>query len=307
MKTHDELSVLIIEDQKMFRDLAFQVFEDCRRIGADNAEDGFRKFKEECPDITLLDIGLPDKSGLDLLPELLGYDPEAFIVMLTASRISVDVDKAKKLGAAGYIIKPFTYKKVEFCIEKYYDYRKKLSELSSHERAGHILDSLRVESVNADLEHIEEENKKKEQQKKIDQEIKKWRLLFVDDHVINRDRAGKKLLNLGCSVDTASSGEEAIEKFTANNYDFIFMDSQMVGGMNGYEAAEAIRNVEQEKNNPYPTAIIAMIEYSDEMTEHIWQDHGMDNFIKKPARFSDLQEMIEKYIAIRLEKNNAAI
>lgn len=280
----------------MFRQMAFEIFSGYHCFMAKNAEEGFKKFKENCPDITLLDIGLPDMSGLELLPKLIEYDPEAFVVMLTRSSIAADVANAKENGAAGYITKPFSYKKVEDCIVKYDEYQEKLKELSPEERASHIVKNLKVEAVDEDVlrnERIEQEQIAHE--KAVRDKIKTWRIMFVDDYPTNRDRAGRQLKKLGCEVDIAATGEEVLEKIDEHHYDLIFLDTQMGQGMDGYEVTEIIRMREKD-NSSENSVVIGMIEYTDEIEKELWKESGMDNYVKKPAKFFELREMMENYI-----------
>lgn len=308
MNEDNEITVLIIEDDKMFRDLAFQVFEGCNRITANDAEEGFKKFKKHCPDITLLDIGLPGQSGLELLPDLIGYDPEAFVVMLTASHMAKDVEYAKAHGATGYITKPFTYKKVEECIAKYHEYQKKLQELTPEERALNIAKELKIEAINEDLRKQQEKQRRIEEKKKhdalIEKELKNWNLLFVDDHPSNRVIAGKRIAKIGYNVDLADSGENAIKMATKTNYDIILMDSVMPG-TDGYQAADSIRYHEKEENKPR-AIIICMLEHTYEIEEKFWQKADMDTYITKPAKISEVNELIKGYIDKRLTGEKSA-
>ncbi len=67
-----------------------------------------------------LDIGLPDKSGHDVLKEIMKVHPNAFVIMLTASNIVSDVKMAMSEGAKGYIVKPFSRKQIKESINNYY-------------------------------------------------------------------------------------------------------------------------------------------------------------------------------------------
>jgi CheY-like chemotaxis protein len=298
MKNRNETSVLIIEDDAMFRSLAFHVFTGFNKIIASNAQEGLDKFKEFCPNITLLDIGLPDRSGLDLLPDLIAYDPEAFIVMLTASSISTDVEKAKKHGAAGYIIKPFTYQKVEDCLTIYDQYKKKLQELSPEERADNFIKELKIKALDDALKQQKEEEKQKKAQA-LHKVLTKWNILFVDSSETNRERAQIQLKKLGCNVDIAANGSEVITLTESNNYNLIFMDAHMPK-LDGYETTRILRQCKHGTNDGL-CIIIGMIESTAEVKKQLWEDAGMDNFIPKPTPFSQLREMIDKYIELSME------
>lgn len=295
-KMNSELSILIIEDNDGFRSLACQVFDGYDKTTAKNFKEGREKFMDMCPDITLLDIGLPDGDGLDLLEEILCYDPEAYVVMLTVSNISTDVDMAKKRGAAGYIIKPFSYNKVRDCINQYYMHREKLDNLTPEQRADHIMGKLVIDEkkVQEKVDKEKMEAEKKQYKHAFDNVVNEMTILFVDDYPTNREKARTLLHGLGCNVDIAKSGEDTLEILQKQTYDMIFLDSQMFPGIDGYSTAKSIRKMETKNKTP-PAKIVAMVEYADEIENNLWQDSGMDSFIKKPTRFSALNEAISNY------------
>ena len=121
-----ELSILVIEDNEMFRKLAVDMLSGYKTYAAANAEQGVVKFKHHRPDITFIDIALPDGTGHDVLNAIKAIDPHAFMVMLTASNLQKDVQDALKNGARGYIVKPFSRQKIKECIEKYHLLAEKL-------------------------------------------------------------------------------------------------------------------------------------------------------------------------------------
>jgi len=114
------LTILVIEDNEMFRRLALDMLKDYTTYAADSASDGIRKFKQYNPDIVFIDIELPDGSGQSILVQIKSLNPNAFMVMLTASNLQKDVQDSVKNGAQGYIIKPFSRQKIKDCIDKYY-------------------------------------------------------------------------------------------------------------------------------------------------------------------------------------------
>ena len=57
------------------------------------------------PDVTLLDVRMPDRGGIDVLHDLLEADPDARVVMLTTSDVEEDVFRAIEDGAFGYVMK----------------------------------------------------------------------------------------------------------------------------------------------------------------------------------------------------------
>ena len=60
---------------------------------------------EKGPDVTLMDVRMPDKNGIDALKDVLSANPKARVVMLTTSDVEEDVYRAIELGALGYVMK----------------------------------------------------------------------------------------------------------------------------------------------------------------------------------------------------------
>ena len=115
-----ELKVMLVEDNP--EDIAFTRIM-LRKIELDHhlvvAEDGkgaiqalevLGKDKSKIPDLILLDINLPDISGIDLLTRLKGESRFAKIpvVMLTGSNVDDDIQRSYDLGASTYLVKPIS-------------------------------------------------------------------------------------------------------------------------------------------------------------------------------------------------------
>jgi len=77
--------------------------------GAMTASGGLSLCETHRPDLVVLDLGLPDKEGFDILPRLrtLNKDKNVPVIVLTVRNSQADRDKAAALGAAAYITKPF--------------------------------------------------------------------------------------------------------------------------------------------------------------------------------------------------------
>jgi len=67
--------------------------------------EAIQQFKEHAPDVTLLDLRLPDMSGIDVLIAIRSEFPEARLVMLTTFEGDVEVQRALQAGARGYLLK----------------------------------------------------------------------------------------------------------------------------------------------------------------------------------------------------------
>jgi len=72
---------------------------------ASSGSEGIQSFRQHRPDVTLMDLRLPDLSGIDALIAIRSEFPEARIVMLTTFNGDVDIQRALKAGAYGYMLK----------------------------------------------------------------------------------------------------------------------------------------------------------------------------------------------------------
>ena len=74
---------------------------------AGDGEQAVEQYKAEKPDLVIMDITMPNKTGIEALQEIKGLDPAAKIVMCSAMGQESMVVEAIKLGALDFIVKPF--------------------------------------------------------------------------------------------------------------------------------------------------------------------------------------------------------
>jgi DNA-binding NarL/FixJ family response regulator len=72
---------------------------------ASNGRDGLERFREHKPDVTLMDLRLPDMNGIDVMIAIRTEFPEARIVILTTFEGDVEIQRALEAGARGYLLK----------------------------------------------------------------------------------------------------------------------------------------------------------------------------------------------------------
>ena len=109
-------------------------------------------------------------------------------------------------------------------------------------------------------------------------------VLVADDNLVNQRVAMLMLERLGCRVDVAGDGAEAVAAVAKNTYAAVVMDCHMPR-MDGYEATKTIRAAEGDRRR---TPIIAMTASAMEEDEQRCLDIGMDGYIAKPFREEDL-------------------
>jgi PAS domain S-box-containing protein len=119
----------------------------------------------------------------------------------------------------------------------------------------------------------------------------RWRVLLVDDNTINQKVGTRVLAKLGCRVDVAGDGREAVQMYRNLPYDVVFMDCQMPE-MDGYEATGEIRRIESGEQR---TPIVAMTANAMEGDRQRCLDSGMDDFVSKPIREERVREALERW------------
>lgn len=77
-----------------------------------NATDGIELYKQNLPDLVIMDISLPDMEGIEAVKEIIQFDPNARIIMCTYMAKKATVIEAVLAGARNYILKPFDGQKV---------------------------------------------------------------------------------------------------------------------------------------------------------------------------------------------------
>jgi CheY-like chemotaxis protein len=116
------------------------------------------------------------------------------------------------------------------------------------------------------------------------------KILLAEDSTINQRTATAIFKKFGCDIDVASNGAEAVEMFSSQKYDIIFMDCQMPE-KDGYEATKLIRKGKNGKKIP----IIAMTAnaMSEDRTKclHV----GMNDYIAKPVSMDELEIILFRY------------
>ncbi len=112
-------SILIVDDEIGVREsLKMILKKDYNVFLAKNAEEAFLQIKESSPDIILLDVILPDLDGLKVLERIKHNNPNAIVIMITATRTVKTAIDAMRLGAYDYVTKPFDIDKLRLIISR---------------------------------------------------------------------------------------------------------------------------------------------------------------------------------------------
>ncbi len=145
--------ILVVDDAKFMRKVLTDILSDRYEVvgEAENGEEGVKKVKELDPDLVTLDVVMPKMNGFEALAQIKSMDFPPLVVMSTSVDQNEKIQIAKKIGADGYITKPFKEGKVLDTIEKL----EKEKEVGEEKREEPEEDPL--ETLNKLEEEIEEE------------------------------------------------------------------------------------------------------------------------------------------------------
>ncbi len=117
------------------------------------------------------------------------------------------------------------------------------------------------------------------------------RVLVVDDNRVNRRVAGQMLVRLGCDVDEAVGGLDALERLAAERYDLMLLDCQMPD-MDGFEVAKHLRASEGAGRH---MPIAAMTADAMVGVRQRCLDAGMDDYLSKPIDIHCLEKVLKTH------------
>lgn len=118
-------------------------------------------------------------------------------------------------------------------------------------------------------------------------------VLIVDDNAVNLKVAQGLLNSYEMQLDTAKSGQEAIDKVMGKEYDLVLMD-HMMPGMDGIEATQKIRQMPEEYYRTLP--IIALSANAVHGAQEMFLEAGMNDFVAKPIEMRILAEKLLKWL-----------
>jgi len=138
------IRILAVDDHELLREgltslVAGQT--DMTLVGqASNGREAIQQFRALQPDVTLMDLQMPEMNGLDAIIAIRGEFPEARIIVLTTYAGDVQVLRALKAGARGYLLKNTLHKELLETIRAVHAGKKFLSAEASFQIAEHATD-----------------------------------------------------------------------------------------------------------------------------------------------------------------------
>jgi DNA-binding NarL/FixJ family response regulator len=105
-----------------------------------SGQDAILQFRQHQPDVTLMDLRLPDMSGIDVMVGIRAEFPDARIIMLTTFEGDVEIKRALEAGARGYLLKSMPPKELAEAIRQVHAGKKRIPPQLAAQLAEHMSD-----------------------------------------------------------------------------------------------------------------------------------------------------------------------
>ena len=134
---------------------------------AANGAEAIRLYRQHLPDVTLLDLRLPDISGIDILIAIRTEFPEARIIILTTFEGDVEIHRALQAGARGYLLKNMPPSELLDVIRQVHAGKKRIPAAIASQLAEHMSDENLTEREVEVLRQVADGNKNRDIARKL--------------------------------------------------------------------------------------------------------------------------------------------
>jgi CheY-like chemotaxis protein len=223
--------------------------------------------------LILTDMHMPGMDGFALI-ERIRQRPElsaATIMMLTSAGHRGDAARCQELGVSAYLLKPIRQSELREAVARVLGARE-------HEGAIPLITRFSLQDAREPDAYL--------------------RVLLAEDNLVNQRLVVRLLEKRGHRVVVAGTGLEALKALEKESFDLVLMDLQMPE-MDGFEATMGIR--EKEKSTGAHQAIVALTAHAMKGDREKCLAAGMDGYLTKPIRPQELDQLLEIYVARRME------
>jgi DNA-binding NarL/FixJ family response regulator len=166
MTTPGKIRILSVDDHPLLREGIAAIVnsqEDMEIVAqAGTAREALQLFRQHRPDVTLMDLRMPDMSGIDALSAILAEFPDARVVMLTTFEGDVEIQRSLAAGARGYLLKTMPPKELVDAVRQIHAGRKRIPQEIAAQLAEHIGDERLTEREIDVLQHVAGGNRNKD-------------------------------------------------------------------------------------------------------------------------------------------------
>ena len=160
------IRILSVDDHPLLREGIAMLIEnqpDMQLVAeAATGREAIEQFRQHQPDVTLMDLRLPDISGIDALIAIRTESPDACVVMLTTFEGDVEIQRALEAGARGYLLKTTPAKELVEVIRQTHAGKKRIPAEVAAQLAEHMgEEALTAREVEV-LRHLAEGNRNKD-------------------------------------------------------------------------------------------------------------------------------------------------
>lgn len=246
---------------------------------ADTALQALRDANEENDpfQVVISDVNMPEMDGMMLVEAIKTralLNPNR-VIMLTSGARPQDARTLEALGVHAHLLKPAKQSEI---------YNAVVGSLSTVQQPT-------SHAAPAAVQQVESASP-----------VRHLRILLAEDNLVNQKLAIGVLEKLGHKVVVASNGLTTLDKLKNDDFDLVLMDVQMPE-MDGLTATREIRKLESRTGGHIP--IIAMTAHAMKGDRENCLDAGMDEYLSKPIRSKDLEDVLVKFFPAGLNLKSA--
>ena len=229
--------------------------------GSTSQDEVYNYIKDYKPDLLISDYSMPDANGIDFINKVrAGINvPHMKTILASSDTVNTNMKIIKDNNIDGLLYKP-------------------LKQSALFNMIQQVFSNAPIKSKKPIKQNIQ----------KIEN-AEKYKILLVEDNLINQKVAFRIFQSMGFQIEIAENGKVALQYILDKTYDMIFMDYQMPV-MNGIETTIAIRKWKID------TPIIALTANAMKGDKEEFIAAGMNDYISKPFNSAELLAVLNKYL-----------